>query len=152
MTEQNKLNRINESTEENESNELTSFERNNESQITTDEIASFLSKIKNKYSGNAERKHLNQMYDIGILCMNKKFNQQKLVNLLSKLIEDRSNDPIKKIRDEKRASLIAAFKKGIEDASSDDYRMAYDESNRYQYDSEKLKKRAHIDSILDKFK
>lgn len=120
-------------------------------EITSDEISSFLSKIQNKYSGNAEQKHLNQLYDIGILCVNKSFNHQKLVEKLTKIIEERSQDPLKKIRDHKRATLIAAFKKGIEDGLSEDYRSAYDGSNRYQYDSEKLKKRAHIDSVLNNF-
>lgn len=127
------------------------FTTKKDDEITSDEISSFLSKIQNKYSGNAEQKHLNQLYDIGILCVNKSFNHQKLVEKLTKIIEDRSQDPLKKIRDHKRSSLIAAFKKGIEDGLSDDYRLAYDSSNRYQYDSDKLKKRAHINSILDNF-
>lgn len=118
---------------------------------TNDEISFFLSKIQNKYSDNAEQKHLNQLYDIGILCVNKNFNQQKLVEKITKIIEERSQDSIKRIRDNKRAALINAFKKGIEDASSDTYRLAYDDSNRYQYDSEKLKKRAHIDGVLNNF-
>src|SRR5579872_2861230 len=91
---------------------------NNYDKTTNDEILSFLSKIQNKYSSNAEQKHLNQMYDIGILCVNKKFNQQKLVQSLTKIIDERSKDPIRKVRDNKRASLIAAFKQGILDASS----------------------------------
>ena len=47
--------------------------------ISYDEISNFLSKIQNKYSGNAEQKHLNQLYNIGILCVNKSFNHKKLV-------------------------------------------------------------------------
>ena len=74
-----------------------------------------------------------------------------MMRLLTKVIDERSKDPIKKIRDEKRSALIAAFKRGVDDASSEEYRMAYDNSNRYQYDSDKLKKRAYIDSIIDNF-
>ena len=41
-------------------------------------------------------------------------------------------------------------KKGIEDGLSDEYRLAYDSANKYQYtDVEKLKKRAQIDKILN---
>lgn len=123
----------------------------NESNITSDEISSYLGRIQNKYSGNAEQKHLNQLYDIGILIVNKNFNHQKLVQKLTKIIEDRSQDPIKKIRDHKRQTLLAALERGIEDGMSDNYRLAYDNTNKYQYDSEKLKKRAHIDSVIDKF-
>ena len=85
------------------------------------------------------------------MCVNKRFDYQRMMRLLTKVIDERSKDPIKKIRDEKRSALIAAFKRGVDDASSDEYRMAYDNSNRYQYDSEKLKKRAYIDSIIDNF-
>lgn len=117
-----------------------------------DDIANFLSKISNKYSGNAEQKNLNQMYDIGILIANKKFNKDKLIQKLTKIIEEKSNDPIKQIRDAKKISFINALKQGISDGMSDEYRYAYDSSNRYQYiDREKLKKRAIIDSVLNNF-
>jgi hypothetical protein len=116
-----------------------------------DEVSCFLSKIQNKYSGNAEQKHLNQMYDIGILVVNKNFNQKKLISKITKIIEERSHDPIKRIKDMKKKSLIGALKKGIDDAMSEEYRCAYDLSNTYQYDKEKLKKRARIDRVLDNF-
>jgi len=116
-----------------------------------DEVSCFLSKIQNKYSGNAEQKHLNQLYDIGILVVNKNFNQKKLISKISKIIEERSHDPIKRIKDMKKKSLIGALKKGIDDAMSEEYRCAYDLSNTYQYDKEKLKKRARIDRVLDNF-
>ena len=119
--------------------------------ISSDEISGFLSKIHNKYSGNAEQKHLNQLYDIGILCVNKSFNRQKLIVKITKIIEERSHDSLKNIRDLKKSALISAFKKGIEDGLSDDYRAVYDSSNRYQYDSDKLKKRARIDNVLNNF-
>ncbi len=114
-----------------------------------DEISIFLSKIQNKYSDNAEQKHLNQLYNIGILCVNKKFNQTKLLEKLTKIINERCSDPIKQIRDSKRASLIEAFKKGTTDGLSDEYRMAYDNSNKYIYDIEKIKKRALLDNLLN---
>ena len=117
--------------------------------ISYDEISNFLSKIQNKYSGNAEQKHLNQLYNIGILCVNKSFNHKKLVEKLTKIINERCNDPIQKIRESKKASLIEAFKKGISDGLSDEYRMAYDNSNKYIYDTEKIKKRALIDNLLN---
>ena len=119
--------------------------------ITGDEISSYLSQLHNKYSNNAEQKYLNQMYDIGILVANKKFNQKKLTDVINKILDKKSNDPIKKIRDDKRKSLLNAFKQGIEDGLSDDYTMAYNDSNKYQYDSEKLKKRARADYLINQF-
>jgi len=124
---------------------------NSDERIMNDEISSYLGKITNKYSGNAEQKHLNQLYDIGILIVNNSFNHQKLAKKLTKIIEDRSFDTIKQVQDHKRQSLLDALKRGIEDGNSPEYRMAYDNTNRYQYDSEKLKKRAHIDSVLTNF-
>lgn len=119
--------------------------------ITGDEISSFLSQIHNKYSNNAEKKYLNQMYDIGILIANKKFNQQKLTDVINKILDKKSTDPIKKISDEKRKSLLDALKRGIKDGMSDDYMMAYNNSNKYQYDPEKLKKRARLDCLMNQF-
>lgn len=118
---------------------------------TDDEIAMFLSKIQNKYSDNTDQKHLNQMYDIGILVANRDFNREKLIKKLTKIIDERTREHIKKVRVVKRTQLVEAFKKGIEDGMSDEYRLAYDNSNAYQYNSEKLQKRAHIDSVLDNF-
>lgn len=118
---------------------------------TTDEISLFISRIQNKYSGNAEQKHLNQMYDIGVLIVNKNFNKTKLIEKLTKIIEERSKDSLKKVREYKKIALMDALNRGIDDAMSDEYRCAYDNSNRYQYDRERLKKRAHIDSVLDHF-
>ena len=118
----------------------------------SDDITTFLAKIHNKYSNNAEQKHLNQMYNIGILVANKNFNREKLTRIIEKIIQKRSHDPIKKIKEQKRKSLIEAFKKGINDAISEEYMMAYDSSNKYQYDKEKLKKRAELDYLLDTFK
>lgn len=126
-------------------------ELNNRNKNTEDEISSFLAKIQNKYSGDAEMKHLNQMYDIGIMIVNKNFNHQKLIQKLTKIIEKRSRDPIPQVREHKRRTLIDALKRGIQDASSDVYRYAYDNTNIYQYDAEKLAKRAHIDRVLDHF-
>lgn len=123
----------------------------NETDLSGDEIAAFLSKIQNKYTDNAEQKHLNQLYDIGILIVNKNFNHHKIVQKITKIIEERSQDPIKKIRDYKRHHLIEALKKGIEDGLSDEYRFAYDSSNKYVFNSERLKKRAYIDSVLNSF-
>ena len=113
------------------------------------EIDLFLSKIQNKYSGNAYQKDLNQLYDVGILVVNKNFDRKKIVKKIKKMIKERSKDPIKQVRDAKKVSLFEAFKQGIKDAQSDVYRLAYDNTNTYQYDIEKLTKRAHIDSVLD---
>lgn len=114
-----------------------------------EQISTFLGKIKNKYSGNVDQKYLNQMYDIGIMIANKNFNEEKLVKKLTKIVTDRSYDPIKRVRDHKKKSLLDALKKGIDDGLSEEYRYAYDSSNKYRYDSETLKKRARIDSVLD---
>ncbi len=117
----------------------------------SEDISSFLAKIYNKYSDNAQQKHLNQMYNIGILVANKNFKRDKLTRIIEKIIQERSQDPIKKIKEQKRKSLIDAFKKGINDATSEEYLMAYDSSNKYQYDKDKLKKRAQLDYLLDTF-
>lgn len=119
--------------------------------ITGDEISSYLAQLHNKYSNNAEKKCLNQMYNIGVLVANKKFNQQKLTEVINKLLDKKSDDPIKKIRDDKRKSLLDAFKHGVKDGMSDDYMMVYDDSNKYNCDSEKLKKRARLDCLMNQF-
>jgi hypothetical protein len=116
-----------------------------------DEISSYLSQLHNKYSNNAEQKYLNQMYDIGILVANKPFNQKKMEEVINKILEKKSEDPIKRIKEEKKRSLIDAFKRGIEDGMSDDYAIAYNNANIYQYDSEKIKKRARIDYLMNQF-
>lgn len=126
-------------------------ETNETKVITGDEISSFLSQLHNKYSNNAEQKCLNQMYDIGILVANKKFNQEKLTNVINRILDKKSHDPIKKIKDDKRKSLLNAFKQGINDGLSEDYMTAYNNSNEYQYDSEKLKKRARLDYLINQF-
>lgn len=131
---------------------LVEYENNIPSvSIDSDEIATLLSKIQNKYSGNAEQKHLNQLYDIGILIVNKNFNHHKIVQKLTKIIEERSRDPIKKIRDYKRQNLLDALKQGIVDGLSEEYRFAYNDTNKYIFNSERLKKRAYIDSVLNGF-
>jgi hypothetical protein len=122
-----------------------------DTRVTQDEIFECISRIQNKYSGNAEQKHLNQMYDIGILMTNKPFDTKKLIDKLTKIIDNRSRDPLRKVQEYKRSCLIDALKRGITDGMSDTYRMAYDNMNRYQYDDEKLKKRAHIDSVVNNF-
>lgn len=122
-----------------------------ESLSKSDDISALIGRIQNKYSGNVEQKHLNQMYDIGILITNKKFNHQKLVPKLNKIIDERANDAIKKIRDHKRSMLIDALKTGIADGMSETYRKAYNTSNKYCYTTDILQKRAHIDRILDEF-
>jgi hypothetical protein len=132
------------------SNDPTNNDSTSNDPTINDSISEFLSKIQNKYSGNAEQKHLNQLYDIGILVVNKNFNRQKIIQKITKIIEKRSNDPIKQIRDAKKEALLASFKKGIDDALSNEYRMAYDNTNKYQYDKEKLKIRARIDRVLHK--
>ncbi len=116
-----------------------------------EDVSDALSRILNKYSGNAEQKHLNQLYDLGILSVNKHFDKDKLTKKLKKIINERSHDPIEKVAEFKRKSLINAFKRGIEDAMSDDYRKAYDKNNKYQYNKEKIIKRGYIDGVIDKY-
>lgn len=115
------------------------------------DVTDLLAMIQNKYSNNAEQKHLNQLYDIGILTVNHPFNYDKLIQKLTKIIDERSYDPVKKIRESKRLSLINAFKQGVQDAMTDEYRNAYDGLNRYRFNAECLKKKGHIDSVLDHF-
>lgn len=116
-----------------------------------EEIEKFLGKIQNKYSGNAEQKHLNQMYDIGILISNRKHNRQKMATKIAKIVEERSADPIKLTREHKRHALLEALQKGIEDGTSETYRNAYDNSSKYSYDKDRLETRAHIDKVLNIF-
>jgi len=123
----------------------------NQNETKNIDVTDLLAMIQNKYSNNAEQKHLNQLYDIGILTVNHPFNYDKLIQKLTKIIDERSYDPVKKIREAKRVSLINAFKQGIQDASTDEYRNAYDGLNRYRFNAECLKKKGHIDSVLDHF-
>jgi hypothetical protein len=123
------------------------------SQITAEkEIESFLGKIQNKYSGNTDQKHLNQMYDIGILVSNKKHNKQKMAIKLAKLVDERSIDPIKIVSENKRKNLLNALQQGVKDGMSDTYRLAYDGNSQYQYTAESLAMRSHIDKVLDDFR
>jgi hypothetical protein len=112
----------------------------------------FLSKLLNKYSGNAEKKHLNQMYDIGLIISNKKFDEEKMVEKLTKIIKERTDHPVSEVKEEKRKVLINALIRGIEDGLSTEYREAYDDGQCYRYENnrEKLSKRGYIDSFLKK--
>lgn len=134
-------------------NELTDnhVTYNNNNETKNIDVTDLLAMIQNKYSNNAEQKHLNQLYDIGILTVNHPFNYDKLIQKLTKIIDERSYDPVKKIREAKRVSLINAFKQGVQDAMTDEYRNAYDGLNRYRFNAECLKKKGHIDSVLDHF-
>lgn len=136
---------------ENTSDKLHEIQNTNlDNQEEEDEISSFIDKIRKKYSDNADQKHLNQLYDIGILIANKKIND-KFASKLSKIIDDRSSNPIREVRETKRQMLLDAFKKGINDGMSGEYRSVYDSSGNFQSDSDKLAKRAHIDRILTIF-
>lgn len=128
-------------TVENGSNDTKSSESN--------DIRNFLGKISNKYSNQADQKHLNQLYNIGIAVANKKFNKEKLIPKLEKIIEERSYNPIPEIQESTRMSLIDAFKKGISDGSSDEYKKGFNDANQYQVTSkEKLYKRGYIDGVI----
>lgn len=83
--------------------------------IDNDEITEFLHRIQNKYSNNTEHKHLKQLYDIGLKISNRNFNREKLINILTKLIDKCSQDPIQQVREYKRKKLLDAFKKGVND-------------------------------------
>ena len=89
-----------------------------------DEVSNFLFRIQNKYSNNAEKKQLKQLYDIGLKISTRNFNKDKLINILTKLIDKGSNDSIQKVREYKRKKLIDAFKKGVSDGlkKSNQYR------------------------------
>ena len=118
----------------------------------SDEISDFLSKMHNKYSGNADQKNLNRFYDIGILMTNKKFNKEKMLRKLNNILDEKSQSEIKEIRESKKLSLLKALEKGIEDGMSPEYREAYDSANKYRFsDRDKLKKRAYIDGVVNKF-
>ena len=82
--------------------------------IDNDEVSEFLFRIQNKYSGDTERKHLRQLYDIGLKISNRNFNREKLIIMLTKLIDRGSYDKIHKIREYKRKKLLEAFMKGVD--------------------------------------
>ena len=133
-------------------NNTNNGNKTNHDKITEspDEVSILLNRISNKYTGNALMKDLNQMYDVGIMMANKKFDKEKLVNKLTKIIDIKSDHPIKEIRFQKKKQLLEALQNGINDGSSDEYRLAYDSAGRYQYsDREKLKVRGRIDAVLD---
>lgn len=147
-----KGNTVNDTVVESESIADSDIKHNiRDTNIENADVTDLLAMIQNKYSNNAEQKHLNQLYDIGILTVNHSFNYDKLIQKLTKIIDERSYDPVKKIRDSKRISLINAYKQGVNDAMTDEYRNAYDGLNRYRFNAECLKKRGHIDSVLDHF-
>lgn len=115
-----------------------------------DEVDEFLNKISNKYSGNADMKYLNQMYDIGIMMSNKNFDKERLADKLSKIIDRKADHPIKRIRLHKKQQLLKALQQGIDDGASDEYRQAYDNAGKYQYDDKtNLVIRARIDAVLN---
>lgn len=87
----------------------------NNGYIDNDEVSEFLFRIQNKYSNNAEKKQLKQLYDIGLKISNRNFNRDKLINILTKLIDKGSQDSIQKVREYKRKKLLEAFKKGVND-------------------------------------
>lgn len=118
--------------------------------MSTDEVSEMLNKISNKYTNDADMKHLNQIYDIGIMMANRKFNKHKLANKLSEIIDKYTYHPINDIREHKKKQLMTALQQGIDDGNSDDYRMAYDNAGKYKYnDKSSLIIRARIDAILD---
>ena len=121
------------------------------SDINYNSISSILSTIYNKYSGGAEQKHLCQLYDIGVILVNRKFNKIKIIQKINKIIDDRSYDVIKEARKHKKIQLIKALRRGITDAMSKEYRMAYNNSNEYRYDDEMICIRARIESVLHAF-
>ena len=82
--------------------------------IDNDEVSEFLFRIQNKYSGDTERKHLRQLYDIGLKISNRNFNREKLIIMLTKLIDRGSYDKIHKVREYKRKKLLEAFMKGVD--------------------------------------
>lgn len=83
--------------------------------IDNDEVTEFLFRIQNKYSNNAEQKQLKQLYDIGLKISNRNFNRDKLIEILTKLIDKGSQDSIQIVREYKRKKLLDAFKKGVSD-------------------------------------
>ncbi len=84
-----------------------------------DEFNTILSEIENKYSYSVDKQHLEQMYDIGIMMVNRKFNI-KIVDVLTNIIDDLTDDLIEDIRLEKRNELITALQNGIKDGIKND--------------------------------
>jgi uncharacterized protein YpuA (DUF1002 family) len=114
-----------------------------------DDIKNILLKLENKYSGNAEQKHLNEMYDIGLLISNKEIDHKKMTIKLNNLIEKKAKSDIRELYERKKKSLIEALNHGINDGSSVEYRLAYDNSNKYQYNKRAISIRGRIDGVLN---
>lgn len=110
----------------------------------------FLSELSNKYSGNVEQKNLNEIYDIGLMIANKKFNQDKMIEKVSSIINKKAHSEISDIFISRKNQLIEALNNGIRDGKSDEYRLAYNSSNKYQYDKKSLTIRGRIDGVLNK--
>lgn len=116
--------------------------------IHKSEITKYLNILLNKYSGNTYQNDLNELYDIGILIVNGKYegDRETIVKKLTNIIMTKSKDYI---GGGKKRDLLQALQRGMQDGLSDDYRLAYDNKNTYQYNSEKLKVRGHIDRVLN---
>jgi hypothetical protein len=113
------------------------------------EINDFLSELTNKYSGNANQKDLNELYDIGLYVANVNYNKDKMIDKIDKIVEKKAKSEIKVISENKKKELLEAFKNGIRDGSSNEYRLAYNKSNKYQYNKKKLSIRGRINGVLN---
>jgi len=101
-----------------------------------EELNNILTEIESKYSYSVDKQHLEQMYDIGILMVNKKFNI-KIVDVLTNIIDNLTDDLTEEIRIEKRNELITALQNGIKDGIKD---------------TENIKNKSYIDRLLNDFK
>ncbi len=112
--------------------------------ITHNDITDIITKLYNKYTYNIDQKYYNQLYDIGIIIVNKNYDHNKLVHKLTNLIAKLSCDNNTENERNKRVHLINALKKGITDATTNEYRTTY---NNYDF----LVKRALRDRVLDDY-
>ena len=112
--------------------------------VSNHEITNILSNLHDKYTNNIEQSTLNRLYNIGILIINKNYDHNKLVQILTDMITKLSADEIKENERIKRIKLIDALKSGINDATAIEYKTTY---NNYDF----LVKRALRDRVLDDY-
>lgn len=113
-------------------------------------VDNHLNELNKIYTSDALPKHLDIMYEIGVVMTYKKYDKKKMSDKINTLIEKYSEDEIDKIKDRKRTQLINELKQAIYDCCDDNIIYAFDSKGNYMYDYyniNRLEKRARIDAI-----
>lgn len=113
-------------------------------------VDNHLNELNKIYTSDALPKHLDIMYEIGVVMTYKKYDKKKMSDKINTLIEKYSEDEIDKIKDRKKTQLINELKQAIYDCCDDNIIYAFDSKGNYMYDYyniNRLEKRARIDAI-----